>query len=168
MTEAISDPAWLTISHTVISLIGILTGIVVAWGLVTDRTVPTWTLVFLVTTVATSASGYLFHRDHILPSQIVGAISLALLATAILALYQFRLAGAWRWIYVVTAALSLYLNVFVLIIQSFLKVPFLHALAPNGSEPAFVISQGAALILFLALTVVAIGRFHPATADIAE
>jgi hypothetical protein len=168
MTEQFTDPNWLTVSHTVISLMGIASGLVVAWGLLASRTLPTTTLVFLLTTVVTSASGYLFHRAHILPSHIVGAISLVLLAAAIVAYYGFRLAGAWRWIYVVTALLSLYLNVFVLVVQSFLKVPLLHALAPKGSEPPFAISQGVVLIAFIALIVLAVRRFHPTQSGSAQ
>jgi hypothetical protein len=160
----IADPAWLVLSHTAISLVAIVAGLVVVFGLETNRRLDGWTAVFLATTVITGASGYLFHRTQILPSQIVGAILLALLAAAIVARYVFALTGAWRWIYVVAAVLSVYLNVFVLIVQSFLKVPALHELAPKGSEPPFAVAQGLTLLIFVALTILAVRRFHPETA----
>jgi hypothetical protein len=120
-----------------------------------------WTLLFLATTVATSVTGFGFHREQLLPSHIVGIISLVLLAVAILALYVFALRGAWRRIYVVTAVASLYLNVFVLIVQGFLKVPALHALAPTQNDPPFAIAQGIALIAFIAIGIAAARRFRP-------
>ena len=115
-------------------------------------------------TVATSVTGFGFRRDHIFPGHVLGALSLVLLAVAIVALYRFRLAGSWRWIYVATAVASLYFNVFVLIAQLFLKVAPLHALAPTGTEPPFAAAQGAVLIAFLALGVLASRRFHPMAA----
>jgi hypothetical protein len=130
-----------------------------------SRRLEGWTAIFLATTVLTDVTGYFFPREHILPSHIVGALSLVLLAFAIAALYAYRLRGAWRWIYAVTAVASLYLNVFVAIFQSFLKIPPLKALAPTASEPPFVIAQVTALILFVALAIVAARRFHPATRD---
>jgi hypothetical protein len=120
-----------------------------------------WTLLFLATTVATSVTGFGFHREQLLPSHIVGIISLVLLAVAILALYVFALRGAWRRIYVVTAVASLYLNVFVLIVQGFLKVPALHALAPTQNDPPFAIAQGIALIAFIAIGTAAARKFRP-------
>jgi hypothetical protein len=147
--------------HVVLSLVGILAGVVALFGMFGSKTLPTWTLVFLVTTVLTDVTGYLFPRDHILPSHIVGAISLVILAIAIFALYVEHLVGAWRWIYVVTAVAALYLNVFVAVAQAFLKVPSLSALAPTGSEPPFVVSQGIVLVIFIALGVIALRSFHP-------
>jgi hypothetical protein len=126
-----------------------------------SKRLPKWTAVFLAITVLTSVTGYFFPRDHILPSHIVGAISLVMLAIAIYALYSRRLAGAWRWIYVVTAAVALYLNVFVGLVQTFLKVPAVNALAPTQSEPPFLIAQGVVLLLFIVLAVVALRSFHP-------
>jgi hypothetical protein len=96
-----------------------------------------------------------------LPSHIVGVITLAVLVVAIVALYVYRLAGAWRWIYVTGAVLSLYLNVFVAVVQSFLKAPFLNALAPTQAEPPFAIAQGIVLVVFIVLGVVAVRSFHP-------
>jgi hypothetical protein len=147
--------------HVALSLVGILAGLVALFGVFGSKTLATWTMVFLVTTVLTDVTGYFFPRDHILPSHIVGAISLVVLAIAIFALYSRQLAGAWRWIYVVTAVLALYLNVFVLVVQAFLKVPSLKALAPTGSEPPFVVAQGVVLLFFVVLCVVALRSFHP-------
>jgi hypothetical protein len=150
-----------TTLHVAISLAGIASGIVVLVGMLTSTELDFWTGVFLATTVLTSATGFFFHVEKVLPSHIVGVLSLVLLAVAILALYAFGLAGAWRTVYVITAVMSLYLNVFVLVVQSFLKVPALHALAPKGSEPPFAITQGLVLLLFVALGVLAVQRFHP-------
>jgi hypothetical protein len=150
-----------TFVHVLLSLVGIFSGLIVLFGLLTARRMQAWTLLFLATTVATSATGFGFPFDHLLPSHIVGIISLAVLALALLALYVFRLARAWRWIYVITAVLALYLNVFVLIAQAFLKVPALHALAPTQNEPPFAIAQGVVLLLFVALGTLAVRRFQP-------
>jgi hypothetical protein len=153
--------ATFTAAHVVLSLVGILAGLVALFGMFGSKRLPRWTAVFLATTVLTSVTGYFFPRDHILPSHIVGAISLAMLAIAIYALYSRHLAGAWRWIYVVTAAVALYLNVFVGLVQTFLKVPAVNALAPTQSEPPFLIAQGVVLLIFIVLTVVALRSFHP-------
>jgi hypothetical protein len=150
-----------TFVHVALSLVGILSGIVVLIGLLAAKRLDGWTALFLATTVATSATGFGFPFTHLLPSHIIGVISLALLAVAILARYALRLAGAWRWIYVVTAMIALYLNVFVLIFQAFVKLPSLKALAPTQSEPPFLVSQLAALALFVVLTLVAAIRFRP-------
>jgi hypothetical protein len=150
-----------TFVHVALSLIGIFTGLVVVAGMLKSNRLAGWTLVFLATTVATSVTGFGFHREQLLPSHIVGIISLVLLAVAILALYVFALRRSWRWVYVVTAVMSLYLNVFVLVVQAFLKVPALHALAPNGSEPPFAIAQGIVLLAFIAIGVAAVRKFHP-------
>jgi hypothetical protein len=147
--------------HVLLSLIGILSGFVVLNGLLKSKRLPGWTFIFLSTTVLTSASGFLLPADHLLPSHIVAIISLVVLALALLALYSFRLDGAWRWIYVVTATISLYLNVFVLVAQLFSKVPALHALAPTQGEPPFAIAQGAVLLAFLVLGFLAVKRFRP-------
>jgi hypothetical protein len=114
-----------------------------------------------VTTVLTSLTGFLFPLKAIGPPHIVGAISLLLFVPCLLGLYTFRLAGKWRWIYVVTAVTTLYLNVFVGVVQAFQKIGFLHALAPKGSEPPFAIAQGLVLLLFIVLAVVAARKFRP-------
>jgi hypothetical protein len=157
------DSQIFTLFHVAISLVAILSGLIVAYGLVTDRTMPVPTAIFLVTTIATSVTGFFFHRDHILPSHILGIISLALLAPATYALYLQNLRRGWRGVYIVGAVAGLYFNVFVLIIQSFQKIPLLHALAPTQStEPAFAASQGVALLLFVVIGVLAFRRFRPA------
>src|SRR5437879_12160188 len=119
----------LTLVHVLLSLIGIGAGLVVMVGLLTGRSLNGWTGLFLFTTVATSVTGFGFPFDHLLPSHKVGIISLVVLAVAILARYALHLTGAWRRIYVISAVAALYLNVFVAVVQAFLKVPALHALA---------------------------------------
>jgi hypothetical protein len=158
------SPAF-TFFHVAISLIAILSGFVVIYGFLAARKFEGVTLLFLVTTIATSVTGFFFHRDHLMPSHVVGAISLLLLVGAIVALYSFHARGAWRVVYVVGIVASFYLNVFVLIIQSFQKVPFLHALAPTqSSEPAFVAVQGVALVAFVTVGAISLMRFPaPAT-----
>jgi hypothetical protein len=147
--------------HVLISLIGILSGLVVMFGLLSAKRLEKWTAVFLASTVATSVTGFLFPFHGFTAGIGVGIISMVLLAIAIFALYVRRLVGAWRWIYVVTAMSSLYLNVFVLIAQLFQKVPALNALAPTQTEPAFLLAQLVTLIVFLVLTVLATKKFHP-------
>lgn len=154
------DSAAFTDIHVIISLIGIVAGLVVLYGLLTSQAMPGLTGVFLLFTVLTSVTGFFFPRPHLMPSHIVGIISLVLLAAAIFAFYSRHLRGAWRPVYVITAVMALYLNVFVLIVQSFMKVPALHALAPKGSEPPFAITQGAALLAFVVLGFLAVRRFH--------
>ena len=150
-----------TFVHVAIGLVGILSGFVVLYGLLAGRRFEGWTALFLLTTVATSVTGFGFPIFIILPSHIVGLISLVLLAAAIVARYAFRLAGFWRSVYVIGAGIALYLNVFVLIVQLFQKVPALKALAPTQSEPPFALTQGAALAVFAALIIAALIRFHP-------
>ena len=152
--------------HVVISLIGIVAGLIVMFGMLSSKQQPGLTAVFLLTTILTSATGFLIPplvSDKLLPSHIIGALSLVLLAIACIALYVMKLAGAWRWIYVLTAMIALYLNVFVLVIQSFLKVPVLHALAPSvpPAEPPFAIAQGIVLVFFIVVIIGAIRRFRP-------
>jgi hypothetical protein len=149
-----------TFLHVLISLVGIGSGLVVMYGFLTGRRLDALTAVFLITTVLTSVTGFAFPFDHLLPSHIVGIISLVILAVAIPARYMFHLAGAWRWIYVIGATTALYLNVFVLVVQSFLKVPALKALAPTQKEPPFLIAQLLVLVVYLGFTVLATRRFH--------
>jgi hypothetical protein len=145
--------ATFTLVHVLISLAGIASGFVVLFGFMKGhRSGSTGT--FLATTIATSVTGFMFPFHKLLPSHIIAAISLIVLAVAVFALYSFQLRGAWRTTYVVTAALALYFNVFVLVAQSFLKVPALHDLAPKGSEPPFAVAQLIVLIAF-----VVAGRF---------
>jgi hypothetical protein len=152
-----------TTVHVIISLIGIAAGIIVMFGLLGSRPMPGLTAIFLLLTILTSATGFLFPFEKLLPSHIIGLLSLVLLAIACLALYGMRLSGPWRWIYVLTAMISLYLNVFVLVIQSFLKIPALTALAPGNppAGPAFAVIQGVALLFFVVVIVGAIRRYRP-------
>jgi hypothetical protein len=149
-----------TFVHVVISLIGIATGIVAVYGLFIGRVLRGWTGTFLTATVLTDITGYGFSVDHLMPSHIVGAISLVILAMTLVALYSRHLAGAWSRIYAVGATLGLYLNCFVFVVQSFLKVPALKALAPTQSEPPFAIAQLIVLAIFLSIAVRLGIRFH--------
>ncbi len=153
-----------TLVHTVLSLIGIASGIVVLLGMLDAKRRGGWTMLFLATTALTCVSGFFFPRDHVLPSHIVGIITLAALAAAILAIYACRLAGSWRWIYVIGAVVALYLNVFVGVVQAFLKLPFLQPLAPTQSEPPFLIAQLVVMAIFIVLGFLAVRRFHPKAA----
>ena len=153
--------------HVVISLIGIVAGIIVMFGMLGSKRQPGLTAIFLLFTILTSATGFVIPpllTEKLLPSHMIGLLSLVLLAIACIALYVMKLTGPWRWIYVVTALVSLYLNVFVLVIQSFLKVPFLHALAPSvpPAEPPFAVVQGIVLVFFAVMIIGAWRRFRPA------
>lgn len=154
-----------TLIHVVLSLVGIASGIAVMLGLLTAKMHGVWTGLFLSTTVATSVTGFGFPVDHVLPSHVVGIISLVVLAVAIVARYGWQLTRSWRWIYVVCAATALYLNVFVGVVQAFLKIPVLKSLAPQQTEPPFLVTQGVVLALFVTLTVVAMKRFRGTSAD---
>jgi len=152
-----------TTLHVIISLIGIVSGLIVMFGLLGSNRMAGMTALFLLTTILTSATGFLFPVEKLLPSHIIGILSLVLLAIACIALYAMKLSGAWRWIYVVTAMVSLYFNVFVLVIQSFLKIPALTALAPGNppSGPVFAVVQGIVLVFFVLVIVGAVRRFRP-------
>ncbi len=156
-----------TFLHVLLSLIGIGSGIVVMIGLLVGAPLAGWTALFLATTVATSVTGFGFPIDRLLPSHVVGShvvglVSLAVLALVLVARYGMHLAGAWRRVYVVGAAIALYLNVFVAVVQAFLKVPALNALAPHQTEPPFLLVHGLVLALFVVLTVLAAKRFRGA------
>jgi hypothetical protein len=155
--------ATFTLLHVIISLIGIFTGLVIAAGMWSGKRLPGWTGWFLLTTVLTDITGFMFPVAGLDPARIVGIISLVALAIAILAYYSYHAAGAWRWIYVTTALFGLYLNCFVAVVQSFQKIPALHALAPKGNEPPFAVAQGALLLVFIVIGVFALKRFHPGT-----
>ena len=153
--------------HVIISLIGIAAGFIVMFGMLGSNRMPGLTALFLLLTILTSATGFLIPplvTEKLLPSHMIGVLSLILLAIACYALYGQKLSGSWRWIYVVTALLAQYFNVFVLVIQSFLKIGPLHALAPSvpPSEPPFAIAQGIVLVFFIIVIIGAIRRFHPA------
>ncbi|HEY1800621.1 MAG TPA: hypothetical protein VGG46_06765 [Terriglobales bacterium] len=148
-----------TIVHVAISLIGIFSGFIVLFGLLGGKRLNGWTAVFLTTTVLTSVTAFGFPFTHLLPSHKVAIISLVVLAIAILARYAFHMAGVWRSAYVVTAMIALYLNVFVLVVQSFEKVPALRALAPTQSERPFVVAQLVVLTAFVLLIILAVRKF---------
>jgi hypothetical protein len=149
-----------TFLHVLISLVAIGSGLVVMFGFLTGKRLDGLTAIFLITTVLTSVSGFGFPFDHLLPSHKVGIVSLIVLAVAIPGRYKFHLAGAWRWIYVIGATTALYLNVFVLVVQAFMKVPALKALAPTQTEPPFLVAQSLVLVVYLGLTILAAKRFH--------
>jgi hypothetical protein len=152
--------------HVIISLIAIVAGIIVLFGILGSNRMPGLTAIFLLFTILTNATGFLIPplvTEKLLPSHIIGILSLVLLAIACIALYGMKLSGAWRWIYAVTAMVSLYFNVFVLVIQGFLKVPALTALAPGNppSGPVFAVVQGVVLLFFVLVIIGAIRRFRP-------
>ena len=147
--------------HVILSLIGILAGLVFLYGLLAGSLSRAWTAVFLATTILTSLTGFPLPPFGFDPPRAVGVISLVLLALAVAAYYAFHLAGAWRWIFVGSAVAALYLNVFVLVAQAFMKLPFLKAFAPTQSEPPFVVTQAVVLLAFIALGVWAVVKFHP-------
>ncbi len=151
-----------TLVHVILSLVGIVSGLIVLFGMLGSNRLVGWTALFLATTVLTSVTGFFFPVAQFMPSHAVGIISLLFLLAALLALYVFHLGGAWRWIYVVGAVVALYLNVFVGVVQAFQKVPALRALAPTGSEPLFVVAQVVVMLIFIVLGVFAVRRFHPA------
>jgi hypothetical protein len=152
--------------HVIISLIAIVAGLLVMFGMLGSRRPGGLTAIFLLLTILTSATGFLIPplvSGKLLPSHIIGALSLVLLLIACIALYAIKLSGAWRWIYVLTALLALYFNCFVLVIQSFLKIPALTAIAPGNppSGPVFAVVQGVVLVFFVLMIIGAIRRFRP-------
>jgi hypothetical protein len=153
-----------TILHVIITLVAIGSGLVVVGGMLASHKLPVTTALFLVTTALTSLTGFLFPIHGFTPALGVGVLACVILAVALFALYKERLAGAWRPVYVITAIASLYLNVFVLFVQSFAKVSALNALAPTQSEPPFKITQAAVLVIFILITVIAVVKFRPGTA----
>ena len=159
--------ATLVLIHVALSLVGIGSGFIVVYGLITAKRLNAWTALFLITTVATSVSGFFLPAKHLSPSHVVGAVSLLALAFAIYGRYSKQMAGLWRLVYVLGSILALYLNVFVGVIQAFLKVPSLRALAPHQSEPPFAVTQLIVLVLFVALGILAAKKFRVSTAPAA-
>ena len=149
------DPTVILAPHVIISLVGIASGFMLMRDFFRKRFASTTIAIFLVTTTLTSLTGYLFQRDHVLPSHIVGAIALLVLIPTWLAWRPYRLAGGWMRTFVIGATISQWFNVFVLVAQLFLKVPSLHVLAPTGSEPPFAIAQALVLLVFIAAGFVA-------------
>lgn len=160
MTWGIPTAMFLQI-HVAVSLVGIAAGLIVFYGLIMNRRYGGWTALFLATTVLTGVTGFPLPPFGFDPPRAIGVLLLALLAVAVAALYFFRLAGWWRWVYVVTALASLYLNVFVGVVQAFQKLPFLQPLAPTQTEAPFLFAQLAVLVVFLALGILAVIRFRP-------
>ncbi len=154
--------AGFTVLHVVISMVAIFAGFIVVGGMFANAGLAGWTLFFLLMTILTNVTGFLFPIAGFTPALAVGTLSTLLLLVALYALYKERLHGGWRIAYVVTALIGLYLNVFVLIAQSFQKVSFLRPLAPNGNEPPFAIAQGVALVSFVLLGFLALRKFQPA------
>lgn len=155
--------------HVIISLIAIASGIIVVLSMLNARLMPGMTTLFLIMTALTNVTAFMFatpvDAPHVIgsldPAKVIGVISLIFLAVAILALYSYRLAGSWRGIYVISAMVALYFNCFVLVVQSFQKISFLHALAPTQKEPPFAVAQAILLILFVGLGIAAFRRFRP-------
>lgn len=153
-----------TLLHVVITLVAIGSGLIAVGGMFASHKLPGTTALFLFTTALTSVTGFLFPIHGFTPALGVGALACVILAIALFALYKERLVGAWRWIYAITAIISLYLNVFVLVAQSFIKVSALNALAPTQSEPPFAITQAAVLVIFIVIGLIAAVKFRPVTA----
>jgi len=156
-----------TIVHTLISLIAIFTGLIVLFGMIGGKRLDGWTKWFLVTAVATTITGFFFPFNGFTPAIGLGIISLPFLALTIFARYPKHLAASWRWIYVIGAVICLYFNLFVLVVQSFEKVPALHAIAPTQTEPPFKLTQLVALLVSALLAIIAAIRFHPEPAHVA-
>ena len=147
--------------HVALSLIGLVSGLIVLFGLLTGEAFGGWTALFLLSLILTNVTGFPLPPLGLDPPRMIGFLSLALLAIAAAALYAFGLSGTWRWIYVVAVTIALYLDAFVGVIQAFAKLPFLHALAPTQTEPPFLITQGAVLAIFVLLGVLAVRGFRP-------
>lgn len=147
--------------HTIVSLIAIVAGFVVLAGLFKAERLEGWTAWFLILSVATSLTGVVLPATQLLPSHITAIVALVVLLFTVPAKYTFDMLGGWRKVYVIGVVISLYLNVFVLVVQAFLKVPVLKALAPTGSEPPFAIVQGIVLLAFVVAGVRAVRRFAP-------
>ncbi|MEI7872827.1 MAG: hypothetical protein WCK95_11925 [Alphaproteobacteria bacterium] len=156
--------ATFTTLHVVISLIGIATGVVCLLAMAGSRLPTGVTATFLLTTVATSVTGFFFPNLKIGPPVIFGVVSLAVLIPVLLALYHYHLAGPWRWIYIAGAAFALYLNSVVGVVQAFQKLAFLKRFAPTQSEPPFLLAQGVVLVVIVGLAILALRRFRPAMA----
>ena len=154
-----------TLLHVIITLVAIRSGLIVVGGMFASNKLPGTTAMFLLTTALTSVTGFLFPIHGFTPALGVGIVACVILAVALFALYKEHLIGPWRWIYVVTAVVSLYLNVFVLVVQSFVKVSALNALAPTQTEPPFAITQAAVLAIFALITLIAVIKFRPPKAQ---
>lgn len=154
-----------TLLHVLISLVGIGSGLVIMYGFLKANRMDRWTQLFLASTALTSITGFLFPNSHVTPGIVIGILSMVVLLIASTARYGMRMRGLWRPVYVVSAAVALYFNCFVFVVQSFEKVPALRALAPTQKEPPFGIAQLVLLILFIVGTVFAVKRFRPDSAE---
>jgi hypothetical protein len=163
----ILDIKTFTIIHVTISLLAIVSGFIVLFGLISAKRLDVWTAFFLATTILTSVTGFGFPIVGVTPGIVLGVISLVVLAIALYARYARHLMGVWRPIFVNTAVLALYLNFFVLIVQSFQKVPALKTLAPTQSELPFAITQLVALAVFIGLGFLATTGFREKTVNAA-
>jgi hypothetical protein len=152
-----------TLLHVTISLVAIGSGLIVVGGMFASHRLPVTTALFLFTTALTSVTGFLFPIHGFTPALLVGVLACLILAIALFALYKEHLVGAWRWIFVITAVASLYLNIFVLVAQSFVKVSALNTLAPTQSEPPFAITQAVVLAIFILIVLIAVIKFRPIT-----
>jgi len=150
-----------TFVHVVITLIAMAAGLIAIFGMIGNNRMDSITAIFLLFTVLTSVTGFLFPIVKLTPALILGIMSIVVLAIALAARYLYAMHGAWRWIFVVTAVIAQYFNSFVLVVQSFLKIPPLHALAPQGNEPPFAIAQGAVLLFYIVIGTLAVRRFRP-------
>ena len=150
-----------TLLHVIITLVAIGSGLMAVGGMFASHKLPGTTALFLFTTALTSLTGFLFPIHGFTPALGVGIVACVVLAIALFALYKEHLVGAWRWIYVITAVVSLYLNVFVLVVQSFVKVAALNSLAPTQNEPPFAITQAVVLAIFVLITLIAVIKFQP-------
>ena len=148
------------IIHVAISLAAILSGIIVLFGMISDKPLNRWTAFFLATTVLTSVTGFGFPIKGMTPGIAFGIISLIVLAAVIYARYACHLAGMWRRVYVIGVVFAFYLNFVVLIVQSFPKVTALHALSPNQNEPPFLAVQVVSIVAFLVLGTLAVKWFR--------
>jgi hypothetical protein len=157
-----------TAIHVLLSLIGVASGLVVLFGLITANAISRWTLLFLLTTLATSVTGFFFPFHGFTPALGVGILSVFILIAVIAARYRFRLTGAWRWVYVVGSVTALYFNSFVLVVQAFLKIPGLYVLAPTGSERPFTLAQVLVLAFYLVTGALAIKGFRHAACESGE
>ncbi len=153
--------AMFTAIHVLISLVGIGSGLVVMYGFFNANRLERWTQLFLTTTALTSLSGFLFPNEHITPGIVIGILSMIILAVATGARYVLQMRRLWRPLFVISAAIALYFNLFVFVVQLFEKVPVLRALAPTQKEPPFAVAQLLVLIVFVVGTILAVKRFRP-------
>ena len=154
--------------HVIVCFVGLLAGAMVLVALCGGSRRPTWDAALLLSTALISLTGFPLPSPPGTPTpdpaRVLGAIELLVVAAAAIAIYGKRLAGAWRAVYIISMVLAVYFNAFVAVIQAFSKIGFLHALAPTGKEPPFLIAQLLILVLFIAIGVRAFKRRSPAAA----